>query len=152
MAENELHIKKIFSIVLAKNENKNHLINLTHGCLYTDKVDGNAKGMFLFSFLIWQSMWRHYFAVATGTTISCSLGRWYGTVFSLSFLDVYVLVSDIFTLVQSLWVPQGCTSVTSKVLHSRVGSWPFPQILDQAGKTSSKLLGPFVSYDENKVL
>jgi hypothetical protein len=34
-------------------------------------------------------MWCHYFAVATGTTISCSLGRQYGPVFSPSFLDVY---------------------------------------------------------------
>jgi hypothetical protein len=34
-------------------------------------------------------MWRNYFAVATGTTISGSLGRQYGPVFSLSFLDVY---------------------------------------------------------------
>ncbi len=48
-----------------------------------------AKGMFLFWFLILYSMWRHYFAVATDTITSCSLGRWYGPVYSLSFLDVY---------------------------------------------------------------
>jgi hypothetical protein len=29
------------------------------------------------------------FAEATGTTISCILGRWYGPLFSLSFLNVY---------------------------------------------------------------
>jgi hypothetical protein len=29
------------------------------------------------------------FAEATGTTISCSLGRWYGPMLSQSFLDVY---------------------------------------------------------------
>jgi hypothetical protein len=45
--------------------------------------------MFLFWFLIWYSMWHRYFAVATGTTISCSLGRQYRPVFSLSILDVY---------------------------------------------------------------
>jgi hypothetical protein len=48
-----------------------------------------AKGMFLFWFLIWYSMWHDYFLVATGTTISCSWGRQYGSLFSLSFLDVY---------------------------------------------------------------
>jgi len=50
---------------------------------------GYGKGMFLFWFLIWYSMWYHYFAVVTGTTISCNLGRRYRLVFSLSFLDVY---------------------------------------------------------------
>ncbi len=35
------------------------------------------------------------FAMATGTTISCSLRRWYVPVLSLSFLDVYApLVSS----------------------------------------------------------
>ncbi len=48
--------------------------------------------MFLFWFLIWYSIWRHYFAVATDTITSCSLGRRYWPVFSLSFLDVYGLV------------------------------------------------------------
>jgi len=38
---------------------------------------------------IWYNMWCHYFAVAIGTTISCSLGSQYGSVFSLSFLDVF---------------------------------------------------------------
>jgi hypothetical protein len=32
-----------------------------------------------------------FFAVATDTITSCSLGRQYGPVFSLSFLDVYAL-------------------------------------------------------------
>ncbi len=40
-------------------------------------------------YLIWYSMWCHYFAVATDTITSCSLGKRYGPVFSLSFLDVY---------------------------------------------------------------
>jgi hypothetical protein len=39
-------------------------------------------------------MWSHYFAKATGTTISCSLGRWYGPVFSLSLLNVYGLTKS----------------------------------------------------------
>jgi hypothetical protein len=34
-------------------------------------------------------MWHHYFAVATDTITSCSLGRQYGPVFSRFFLDVY---------------------------------------------------------------
>jgi hypothetical protein len=81
--------KKIFWLVLAENEIKNHCINLTHGCLCSDYVDGYAKGMFLFLFFIWYSQRSHYFEVATGTTISCSLGSPYRPVFSLSFLDVY---------------------------------------------------------------
>jgi hypothetical protein len=50
--------------------------------------------MFLFWFLIWYSMWRDYFAVATDTITSWSLGRQYGQVFSLSLLDVYASVSN----------------------------------------------------------
>ncbi len=46
--------------------------------------------MFLFWFLISYNMRHHHFAVATSTTISSSLGRWYRLVFSISFLDVYV--------------------------------------------------------------
>jgi hypothetical protein len=46
------------------------------------------KECFCFDF-VWYSMWYHYFEVAAGTTISCSLDRWYSPVFSLSFLDVY---------------------------------------------------------------
>jgi hypothetical protein len=34
-------------------------------------------------------MWHHTFAVATGTAISFSLGRQYGLVPGLSFLDIY---------------------------------------------------------------
>jgi hypothetical protein len=81
------YLKKIYLLVLAENEIKYHLINLTHGC--SDLVDGYAKVMFLFSFLVWYSTWRHYFAVAADTITSCSLGRQYRPVFSLSFLDVY---------------------------------------------------------------
>jgi hypothetical protein len=44
---------------------------------------------FCFDFSFWFSMWHHYFAVASDTITSCSLGRQYGPVFSLSFLDVY---------------------------------------------------------------
>jgi hypothetical protein len=36
-----------------------------------------------------------FFAVATGTSISCSLGRRYGPVFSLTFIDVYGLNSAV---------------------------------------------------------
>ncbi len=46
-------------------------------------------GMFLIKLLLWYSMWRHYFVVVTGITVSCSLGRQCGPVLSLSFLDVY---------------------------------------------------------------
>jgi hypothetical protein len=47
--------------------------------------------MFLFLNLTWSNMWCHsiVLAVATGTTISCSLDSWHGQVLSLSFFDVY---------------------------------------------------------------
>ncbi len=58
MAKNELHILKNDLLVQVENEIKNHLINLTHGCLCSDQVDdtdlyrsvvdGNAKRMILF--------------------------------------------------------------------------------------------------------
>ncbi len=85
---NELH-NIFFSAVLAESKFKNHLINLTHGCLHSDSVDNYAKGMFWFWFLIFVQHVASLFAVATGTTISCSLGRQYGPVFSLSFLNIY---------------------------------------------------------------
>jgi hypothetical protein len=67
--------------------------------------------MFLFWFLIWYSMWRHYFAVATDTITSCSLGRRYGPVFSLSFLDVYVYCAKtcvFIRLYRHLWCNSMC--------------------------------------------
>jgi len=72
------HFKLFYSLVSAENHIKIHLVNLTHGGLCSDYVDGYAKGIFFFSFLIWYNMLRHYFAVATGTTIYCSLDRQYG--------------------------------------------------------------------------
>jgi hypothetical protein len=41
--------------------------------------------------------------VAIGTTISCSLGKWYGPVLSLSFLDVYVSMSTYFGPYPWVW-------------------------------------------------
>ena len=47
---------------------------------------------------VWANIWSIFpwcqcifmFALATGTTISCNYGKWYGQLFSLSFLDVYL--------------------------------------------------------------
>ncbi len=75
--------------MLAESRSKNHLINLTHGCLCSDSVDNYAKGMFWFWFLIFVQHVASLFAVATGTTISFGLCRQYRPVFSLSFLNVY---------------------------------------------------------------
>jgi hypothetical protein len=70
-AKNELHIYiKNYLLVWAEKIFKNHLINMTHGCLCSDQVDGYAKGMFMF-------------AVSTGTTNYCSLGRRNGPVLHL---------------------------------------------------------------------
>jgi hypothetical protein len=112
-----------FIASLDRNWNKNHLINLTHGCLIFRLRRWWCQGSVWFWFLIWYSMQHHYFEEAialfpaswaggTGqysvsliflrclwvqhgaplfcsghcTTISCSLGRQYGPVFSLIFL------------------------------------------------------------------
>ncbi len=48
-------------------------------------------GMFLFDFTLVQHEAQIMLAVATDTTISCSLDRQYRLVFSLSFIDVYGL-------------------------------------------------------------
>ncbi len=61
---------------------------MTHGCLCPDKVDDYAMGMCLFWFCFDTACGAMIFAVATGTTISSSLGRQYRPVLSLSFLDV----------------------------------------------------------------
>jgi hypothetical protein len=76
-----------YLLVLAENEIKNRLINLTRGRLCSDLEDSFAKGVLLFRFLIRYSMWGQYFPVATGTTISCNLARQNGPVLSQSFLD-----------------------------------------------------------------
>jgi hypothetical protein len=47
------------------------------------------QGNFLYDFCFGTAFGAIMFAVVTGTTISCSLGRWYGPVRGLSFLDVY---------------------------------------------------------------
>ncbi len=81
-------LKFFYLLVLAENEIKKSL-NKFDPWMSKVRLSRYAKGMFLFWFLIWYSIWRHYFAVATDTITSCSLGRQYGPVFSLSFLDVY---------------------------------------------------------------
>ncbi len=53
--KNEQHILDFFDFLV--NKFKNHLINLTHGCLRSDLVDDYATGMFLFCF---------YFGTASG--------------------------------------------------------------------------------------
>jgi hypothetical protein len=53
--------------------------------------------------LIWYSMWRHYFAVATDTITSCSLGRQYRPkVLSALFTLVQASVQSIF--LRCLWL------------------------------------------------
>ncbi len=98
----------VYWLVLAENELKNHFINLTHGCLCSYRVDGHAKEMLLFWFLLWYNMWCHYFAVATGTTISSSLGRQYGTVDSQSFLDVYEKDTNNLSMIISVCIESEC--------------------------------------------
>jgi len=59
-------------LVYAEINKKNHLINLALGCLWSNYADGYVMGMCLFCFLFGGA---NMFAAATGTTISCSLGR-----------------------------------------------------------------------------
>ncbi len=81
-----------------------HKLDLfSYGCLYLNYVDGYAARMFLFCFFFGTACSAILFAVATGTTISSSLGRQYGPVLSLSFLDVYGFTSYI-------WIPVRATA------------------------------------------
>jgi hypothetical protein len=60
LTKNEPHIKKITCELRQKLDFENSLINLTQRCLCSDYVDGYARGMFLFCFSLWYSVWRHY--------------------------------------------------------------------------------------------
>jgi hypothetical protein len=51
---------------------------------------------FCFDFCFGKACGTIMFAVATGATISCSLGRQYGPVPSLSFLDIHVYMAHIY--------------------------------------------------------
>jgi hypothetical protein len=63
---------------------------MTYECICSDQVESYAMEMFLFWFYIGTECGAIMFAMATGTTISCSLGRQYGPVLRLSFLDAFV--------------------------------------------------------------
>ncbi len=76
-------------LVLSEIKYKTHLINFNSGCQCLDEVDAYATRMFSFWFCHGAVCGTIMFAVATGTTISCSLGRHYGTELKTSSLDVY---------------------------------------------------------------
>jgi hypothetical protein len=56
------------------------------GVLYSNYVDGYAMGMFFVLFSFGTACGAIMLVAATGTTISCSLGRWYMPVLCLSYL------------------------------------------------------------------
>ncbi len=62
---------------------------MPHGCLCSDQVKRNAKGIFLLYFSFGAACGAVMFAGATDTSISDSFGRQCGPVFRLSFFDVY---------------------------------------------------------------
>jgi len=68
---------------------KNPLINVTHGCSCSGYVNSYALGMFWFWFCYGTACGAIAFAMATGMTLTCSLGRRYGPILSLSFFDAY---------------------------------------------------------------
>ncbi len=84
--KNDKKVLKINILVQAENTFKNTFINLAHGCLCSDLVDGYAMEMF---FCFGTNCGAIVFAVATDTTISCSLGRKYSLVLKLFFFDIY---------------------------------------------------------------
>jgi len=114
---------------------------------------------FCFDFWFWYSMWHHYFIVAIGTTISCSLGRRYGPVFSLSFLGVYGYTPLIgffneMSMIHSLLIKLSSHcfmwSLYSKDLpYSKNSNWPSSRLFWKSktgkGKNSFVSLTPGVS-------